>query len=104
MNIPHLLLGEEGLDSGPSLGLGSVGEQIHDDGTLANGLVNVEKVLSGNPAILFSLLPRSTVLPHTDNDVETVVTEIETLAVTLRAITDEGEGVVLEVFLAQLSV
>ena len=53
----HLALGELGLDGGPSLGLGGVGKEVHDDGTLADGLVNVEEVLAGDPAILLSLLP-----------------------------------------------
>jgi hypothetical protein len=46
-----------GLDLGPGLGLGGVGEQVHDDGGLANGLVNVEEVLAGDPAVGLGLLP-----------------------------------------------
>lgn len=88
-----------GLDLGPGLGLGGVGEQVHDNGGLANGLVNVEQVLAGDPAIGLGLLPRGAVLSHTDDDVQAVVAEVETLAVTLRAVADEGEGVVLEVLL-----
>ena len=57
MELAHLVLGEEGLDGGPGLGLGSIGQQIHDDGTLLDGLINVEQVLAGHPAILLSLLP-----------------------------------------------
>jgi hypothetical protein len=90
---------ELGLDLGPGLGLGGVGEQVHDDGGLANGLVDVEEVLAGDPAILEGLLPRGTVLSYTDDDVQAVVTEVETLAVTLRAVADESKGVVLEVLL-----
>ena len=51
------------------------------------------------PAILDSLLPGFTVLADTDNDVEAVVTGVETLTVTLRAVTDESKSVVLEVVL-----
>jgi hypothetical protein len=87
---------------GPGLGLGRVGEKVHDDGGLANGLVNVEQVLAGDPAILKSLLPRLAALSDTDNDVQAVVTKVETLAMALRAVADETEGVVLEVFLARL--
>ena len=57
MKIAHLLLGEEGLDGGPGLRLGSIGKQVHDDGTLLDGLINVEQVLAGDPAILLGLLP-----------------------------------------------
>ena len=46
-----------GLDLGPCLGLGSVGEEVHDNGGLANGLIDVEQVLAGDPAILLSILP-----------------------------------------------
>ena len=90
---------ELGLDGRPCLGLGGVGEEVHDNGGLANGLVNVEQVLAGDPAILHGVLPRGTVLSYTDDDVQAVVTEVETLAVTLRAVADEGEGIVLEVLL-----
>lgn len=83
----------------PSLGLSSVGEQVHDDGTLGDGLIDLEQVLAGDPAVLDSLLPGSTILADTDDDVHAVVTEVEALAVTLGTVADEGEGVVLEVFL-----
>lgn len=48
---------ELGLDLRPGLRLSGIREQVHDNGGLANGLVNGEQVLSGNPAILESLLP-----------------------------------------------
>jgi hypothetical protein len=57
MRMAYLALGELGLDLGPGLRLGGVGEQVHDNGGLANGLVDVEQVLAGNPAVLLSLLP-----------------------------------------------
>jgi hypothetical protein len=73
---------ELGLDGGPGLGLGGVGEKVHHDGTTGNGLVNVEQVLAGHPAILDGLVPRSTVLADSDDDIEAVIAEVETLAVT----------------------
>ena len=48
---------------------------------------------------MLSFLPRGTIFSHTNDDVQAVVAEVETLAVTLRAITDESEGIVLEVVL-----
>ena len=45
------------------------------------------------------ILPRLAVLSDTDDDVQTVVTEVKALAVTLRTVANEGEGVVLEVLL-----
>lgn len=93
----YLALNELGLDGGPSFRLGSIGEKVHDDGTTRDGLVNVEQVLASNPAILLSILPGLSVLSDTNDDVEAVVTEVKTLAVALRAVANEGQGVVLEV-------
>ena len=84
----------------PCLALRSVTEQVHDDGTLGDGLVDVEKVLACNPSILLRLFPACAILANTDDHVQTVVTEVQTLAVALRAVSDEGEGVVLEVILS----
>ena len=55
--IPAYLALELGLNGGPGLGLSGVGEKVHDNGRLGNGLVDVEQVLAGNPAIRLSLLP-----------------------------------------------
>lgn len=82
---------------GPSLTLRSVTEQVHDDGTLANSLVDVEEILARHPAVLLGLLPACAVLPHTHDNIEAVVAEVEPLAMALRAVTDQSEGVVLEV-------
>lgn len=98
-NPAHLALGQLRLDVRPGLGLCGIGEKVHDDRALADSLIDVEKVLALDPAVLLSLLPRLSALPYTDNDVEAIVAEVETLAVTLRAIADEGKCVVLEVFL-----
>jgi hypothetical protein len=95
--VESLALSDERLDRGPCLGLRSVGEQVHDDGTTVDGLVNVEQVLAWDPAVLLGLLPGLTILSDTDDDIEAVVAEVEALAVALGAVADEGEGVVLEV-------
>ena len=95
----HLALGELGLDSGPGLGLGGVAEQVHDDGAARDGLVDLEEVLAGDPAVLLGILPGLAVLPHADDDVQAVVAQVQALAVALGAVADEGEGVVLEVLL-----
>lgn len=101
----YLALDELGLDGGPSLGLGGVTEQVHDNGTFADGLVDVEEVLAGDPAVLLGVLPGLAVLSDTNDDIEAVVAEVETLAVALRAVADEGQSIVLEVLLqGQLSV
>ena len=95
----YLALGELGLDVSPGLGLSGIAEKVHDDGTARDGLVDLEEVLAGNPAILDGVLPGLSILADTNDDIETVVTEVEALAVTLRTVADEGEGIVLEVVL-----
>lgn len=103
MVVTHLALDDLGLDSRPGLALRGVAEEVHDDGALGDGLIDLEQVLAGNPAILDGILPRLAVLPDTDNDVKAVVAEVEALAVALRAVADEGEGIVLEVLLRRAS-
>jgi hypothetical protein len=95
----YLALGQLGLDCWPCLALRSIREQVHDNGTSRDGLIDIEEVCAGNPAILNSFLPRSAVLSDANDDIETIVAEIEALTVALGAITDESEGVVLEVVL-----
>ena len=95
----YLALGELGLDVRPCLALRSVTEQVHDDGTLADGLVDVEEVRACNPTILLCLFPARAVLADTDNHVQAVVAEVQALTVALRAVANEREGVVLEVVL-----
>ena len=99
--MSYLALGKLGLDVRPCLALRSITEQVHDDGTLSNGLVNVEEVLAGNPSILLRLFPARAVLPDTDDHVDAVVAKVQALAVALRAVADKGEGVVLEVVLSR---
>jgi hypothetical protein len=70
-----------GLNGGPGLGLGSVGEKVHDDGSLGDSLVNLEEVLSGDPSILDGLVPGGSVLADSDDDVHSVVTEVKSLSV-----------------------
>ena len=45
------------------------------------------------------LSPALTVFPNTDDNIEAIVTSVETLSMSLRAVADESEGVVLEVVL-----
>ena len=97
--VKGLALGDHRAKSGPGLTLSGIGEKVHNNGTLLDSGVDVEQVLAGDPAVLDSLLPGSAILTNTNNDIETLVTQVETLAVTLGAITDQCQGVVLEVLL-----
>jgi hypothetical protein len=87
------------LDVGPGLALSSITEKVHDNGTLGDGLVNLKKVGSWDPAVLDSLLPRSTVLSDANDDIETVVTEVEALTVALRSVPNKGQSIIFEVIL-----
>lgn len=90
---------DEGLDVLPGLRLGGVREEVHDDRTAVDRLVDGEEGLSGDPSVLLGLLPRLSSLADTDDDVDTVVASVESLSVTLGSVPDESERVVLEVFL-----
>lgn len=112
--VECLALCNEWCDGGPSLGLGGVGKKIHDDRSTVNSLLDGEEgftwYLSSqvrtskeagkgrtDPAILQSLFPALAVLADTNDDIKAVVTSIQALAMALRAVANEGEGVVFEV-------
>jgi hypothetical protein len=56
---------EFGPDIGPGLGLSCVGEEVHDDSSLADSLMNPKEVLARDPAVLDCIFPRSAVLSYT---------------------------------------
>lgn len=51
------------------------------------------------PTVLLCLPPALAVFSDTNNNVEAIVAGVQTLAVTLRAVSDESERVVLEIIL-----
>jgi hypothetical protein len=55
--LAYLALGDLGLDGGPGLALGGITEQVHDDGTSGDGLIDLEEGLAWHPAILLGVLP-----------------------------------------------
>ena len=65
----YLALGQLRLDRRPCLALGGITEQVHDDCTLGDGLVDLEEVGPWNPAVLLRFLPRCTILSHADDDI-----------------------------------
>ncbi len=93
----NLALGKHGLDVRPRRALSSITEQVHDDGALVDRLVHLEQVLAWHPSVLLRLFPALAILPHANDHVETIVAQVEPLAVTLRAVADQSQGVVLEV-------
>ena len=80
-----------------------IGEQVHDDGTTGDGLVNWEQVLALNPSILLSLFPGLSALADTDDDVKALIASIKTMAVALGSVTDHGKSIILEVLQELLS-
>lgn len=95
-DVEGLAGGEVGLDLVPGELLASVGEEVHDDGTLVEGLIDLEEVLALDPAVVKSLLPRATGLADTDDHGHAVVAEVEGLATALGTVSEHAEGVVLE--------
>lgn len=95
----NLALGDLWLECRPGLALRGITEQVHDDGTLGNGFVNLEEVLTRHPAILLCVDPRLAILSHTNNNIQALISHVEGLRVTLRSIANNGHGVVLEVIL-----
>ena len=83
MDAAHLPLGQLGLDGRPGLALCSIAKQVHDYGAPGNRVVDFEKVCAGDPAVLHGLFPRSPILANTDNHIQSVIAEVETLAMTL---------------------
>jgi hypothetical protein len=97
--VEGLALGNERCNGRPCLRLGGIGQKVHDDSTLADGLFDREKGLAGDPTIFHGLPPALAILADTNNDIKTIVTGIQTLAVSLRTVTNEGKTIVLEVVL-----
>ena len=81
----------------PDGDLRGIGHQELDDGPFLARLFDVKKVHAGNPAVRDGLV-ESLALALADNDLEAVVLEVEGLARTLDAVTDDGDGFVLEDF------
>lgn len=84
--IEGLVFGEILAQPWPRLALCSVAEQIHEDTSLCSRFFNCEQILAGNPAVCHSFLPRLTVFADTNNDIHTIVTQIETLSVALTSV------------------
>lgn len=99
MCFPYLALGQQWLDVWPCRALSSVAEQVHDNCALVDGLINLKEIGAGYPSVLYSLFPAWAILSHANDDVQTVVAKIETLAVALRTVADQCKSVVLEEFL-----
>lgn len=97
----YLAFRQQRLDSGPRLALRGIAQQVHDDGALFDRFVYLEEIRTRHPAVLLRLFPASTVLSHANDHVESVVTEIQSLTVTLRAIADQRKCIIFEVVLSR---
>lgn len=72
--LMYLSLRQLGLDRRPSLALRSIAEEVHDDRTLRDSLVDIEQIRTRNPAILLGLLPRRSIFPDPNDDVHAIIT------------------------------
>jgi hypothetical protein len=101
--LAYLSLDKLRFDRRPGFALRRVAEQVHDDSALRDGLIDIEEVGSRHPTILLRFLPGFAILANSDNDVQPIVAKIQALPVTLGAIANQSERIVLEVILQELS-
>ena len=83
------------LQCGPYAHHSRIAQQTHHDCSLLGSLFNREQGFAGNPTIADSLVI-GLALTLANNHIETVVTQVASLAGTLHAITDYGDGLVLQ--------
>ena len=62
--VQGLSLRQLRLDGGPGLGLGGIREKVHDYCSLADGLVQLEEVLSWHPSVFDGLVPGGTIFSY----------------------------------------
>ena len=86
----------------PRRRLRSIRQQVHENRALRRSLLNRKQVLARHPAVRLGLAPRLAVLAHTDNHVQAIVTQVQTLAVALRAIAQQCKRFILKVVLQLL--
>ena len=85
------------LHRGPDRDLGRVGNQELDDGALLAGLLDFEEVHARDPAVGDGLVIRLA-LALADDDIESVVFQVQGLSGALDAVADDGDGFVLQDF------
>ncbi len=85
-------------DGGPYGDLPGVGEQILDDRGALGGLFDFEERFARHPAVGDGLVPAFRALALADDDVESVVAQVQRLAGALHAVADDGDGFVFEDF------
>ena len=74
--VEGLSLGNEGCDRWPCLRLGGIGQKVHDDSTLVDGLLDGEKSLASDPAIFQGLSPALAIFADTNDDVKAIITGV----------------------------
>ena len=84
-------------DGRPNLNLTSIRKQHADDCTLFCSLFNREESLTWYPSVSNGLFVGLS-LTLSNNNVETIVTQVASLTRTLDTITDHGDGFVLQYF------
>lgn len=85
----------------PLLIASSMGKRVSPGtyGEMSEKKLGELRLMRTNPAILHCLPPALAVLADTNDDIETIVTSIQALTVSLRTIANERKGVVFEVVL-----
>ena len=83
------------LDDRPASYLGGIRQENLDDGRTLAGLFDAEEGLTRYPSVCHCLVV-SLAGTLADDDIETIVTQVERLAGALYAVTDDGDGLVLQ--------
>src|SRR5580765_8858749 len=81
-----------GLHRWPNGPLRSIGDEQNNDGSAPDSFINVEECFSRHPAIFESAVLGAL----TDDDIETVIAQVQRLCVALNAIADDSNGFILE--------
>lgn len=85
-------------DSRPYGDLGSVRQQVLNDGSPLAGLFDFEKRFPGNPAVCDSFVPGFRIFALADDHIETVILQVQRLSRSLNAVADDGDGLALKHF------
>ena len=93
--IQSLASGEVRFDARPHLNLSCIGKEHADDGTLLGSLFDGEERLSRHPSVGHGFLV-GLAFTLSDNHIEPIVAQVASLARSLDAIADDGDGLVFQ--------
>lgn len=93
--VKGLARSDERCHLGPNSLLVGIREQVHDNGSFLGSLKDREKVLAWNPAF-FNSLVEGLAFTLTNDDIDTIVTQVQSLTTALGTIAKNSNGIILE--------